>query len=205
MVNANTLISYSEIITQFLNWIKSTCQNVDAYSSAVPAAAKSGYSQTYNNPVGGESRGGTFTIRASSVIPVVSSATIQSQLNDFLASRGLTSRENTQINITGAMQLYNNLATFAATKIVCACGIFMTTPVYMYKSDNTSFNAVSMTNRLNGPSDSEITTATSEWLANAIKATRQHQYIYDVTCFCCSSSSSSSSSCGFIVYMKGIK
>lgn len=208
MVSNNTITKFSDIKEQYLNWLYSICNNIDAYSASVPAAAKTGSVTTISIPINNQPRGANLALRWDTVIPVVTKATVQQQLNDFLSSRGISSKSNKQMTLSSMMNLYNNLAAFTAVKVVCAGGLLVNPPIYMYKSTNTGFNAVSISVDNLHPSDSEILLTQSEILANAIKATRQHQYIYDVSCFCCSSSSSSSStscsSCHFIAYIRGL-
>ena len=95
-ISPDNIITYRNLTDTFLAWLKTSCKNIGSYASDVPAYFKTNYTnqvsttfQTYNqegNPV--QSTAGTnINIRANTVIPVVSVATIESDFNNFMTAR----------------------------------------------------------------------------------------------------------------------
>lgn len=202
MVSNNEGIIYGNIINQFLQWMIDTCQNIDSYKN-VPNEAMADYSIQQKASVG--NGGANISIDNSSVIPVVPLSTVKNELNNFLSSRGMLNKDDYPITLKGALNLWNNLATFASTKVVVASGLYCPNPVIMYKSTNTDFLSNVIPDNQQEITVSDIYTDTEKMLEILKRYSKSHKFIYNISAFCCSSSSSScsssSSSSHFIVYM----
>lgn len=207
MVANNEKIIYSSIINQFLDWIKSTCQNIDTYADTVPDSAKEGY--TFKEQATEGTGGANITIDSSSVIPVITTDSIKTELSSFLSSVGMLYKDDYPITLKGALKLWNCLASFASTKVVVASGLYCPTPIIMYKSSNESFVVGFEEDNLTKITDAEIYTDTDKMFEVLKNNAKVHKFIYNISAFSCSSSSSScsssSSSSYFIAYTGGLQ
>lgn len=76
-VEVGNIITYSDLVDQVVNRIKSVCVNIDGYKDTVPTVLRSGQSYTLNN---GTCRC-TFTAPYVAETNTVSSSTVANQIN----------------------------------------------------------------------------------------------------------------------------
>lgn len=130
-IDVNAIITYDDLISDYITWLRMNCANVDGYSSSVTPALISGYSSYIS--------GTTVPVKIieSTVIPTVSNATCQSQLNAYLIACGLASGSNAIIKSADILKYYNALAAFSAAKLVTVCSQFASNTMLMYKASAT--------------------------------------------------------------------
>mgnify|MGYP007054408830 CR=1 FL=1 len=210
-------ITYQDLYNSLFNWIKNNCNNIDNYSSNVPAAAKSGWSTTIKNagggtPSTGAAAGGGISLAVdSSVIPVISSTTVNNELTNYLNSIGIMGKAAEVVTTNGIISFWNAAANFCSGKLVFISGQYVYTPLLMYKSSGSiPSSSITLVNneKITASSINNMLTVFNNAVMGGVRA---HKINYTVTavssCSCSSSCSSSSSSCSssssvFIGYIK---
>ena len=118
MISSGSIITYGDLVSNVLNAIYSKCQNIDSFASSVPDYLKNGYSKTVTGPtVAGAVTNATMTVN-DSVLSVVSRATVQSDFNSFLASRGISNKSETVMSLRGILNFMANAAAFIKARVV---------------------------------------------------------------------------------------
>lgn len=217
-IKPNETITYGDLVENFKNWIQNKANLINVanddneYNRKVPEEWRSGYVKNLSvsrtnaqEPGPIQNVGASLKIRESSVIGRVSIDTVMSQFNQFMSSRGLSTKTDTQISTRGVINFWNNVAAFCSTNIVLVSSNEKTTPQKMYKS-NTSWPSVPNIGDSELITASDVTTMLSSIEDIVNKTTKLHQIIYDISAVSSSSSSScccscSSSSSVYIVYM----
>lgn len=200
------VITYADLVNSVVNKIASYCQNVDGYSSSVPSELKPGYSYrlqwtNYANA--------TFTVQSSEYLNTVSKSTIISQLNSFLASRGLSNKAGTIVTIKGMMNFYANVAVFLGCRIVTISSNKTTTTCLFYYSGSVTYPSVTNSGVTTvGVTASDAQSNLDSLITSISASSRIYTTKYSIginSCCSCSSSSCSSSSCSsssfFIAFM----
>ena len=216
----NNIITYQDLINKTLEMIKSKCSNIDSFASGVPSQLKNGTSWTISSATVShyvkDRRNENHTLSTTatvsdSLLVTVPSTTVKSQLESFLTSRGILTKNNEIVSFKGIMNYYNNISSFLSAKLMFVANSFGSGTFVFYNSSNTSFPTVtSRTTGLDYPL-SEVKTSLNE-IMNSINNVQNVHYAntvlsYNSSCSCSSSSSSSSSSScsssssSFIVYM----
>jgi len=125
-------ITYGELTSAFINWVKTNCNNVDSYSSSVPAALKSGFSKSYTKTESRVTTTATFSINSYDVVPVTTTATVESQINTFLTDRNIIQRKDAYITTSGLLNFWQNIAIFCNKKLYLVSSQYVPTPILMY-------------------------------------------------------------------------
>ena len=112
-IQTGDFIIYQDLISYVTALTASLCSNVNGFNSDVPNYIKNGI--TYNLATRGQVVAKATV--SDSVCSVVSSSTIQSQLNSFLAARGMQTANDTVISFKHIMNFFNNIASFLAAKL----------------------------------------------------------------------------------------
>lgn len=128
-VGSEYIITYKDLVDYAVNKIKASCHNIDAFSSIVPEQYKNGsvitkaskYWPRTSHPWGVQWRAEhTSTIKATtsdSALAVVPLATVTSQINEFMQSRGLLTKEDTVMSFKTIINFFNNLSAFMSVKL----------------------------------------------------------------------------------------
>lgn len=211
----NASVTYGDLITEAYNKIIALVQNRDAYSNAVPAEIKAGYKKTttitldhaLNKPVTY-----TFVMPTDPRLAVVSTQQINTDWNNFLTSRGLSSQANQPISTRGILNLYNNIAAFCSVKLILVTSQLTSTECVFYNPVDTNYPDVPSTDPNEYITYADITELLDVLSDTINSVTKLYIARYNITtasCSCSSSSSSSSSSCScsssssiFIAYFK---
>lgn len=127
-VGSEYIITYKDLVDYAVNKIKASCHNIDAFHISVPAQYKNGsvvtkaskyWSRTTQNGNTHRSEH-TSTINATTsdgALAVVPLATVTSQLNEFMQSRGLLTKEDTVMSFKTIINFFNNLSAFMSVKL----------------------------------------------------------------------------------------
>ena len=132
----NGQITYEEMLNNTIDTLKSKCCNIDTYASGLPNAYKDGQSytvktQTVRKRNGGDGSGAvgakpaqpityrdvtlsTIATVSDSMLVVVPTSTVSSQITEFLTSRGILPADemNTIVTFKSMLNFYNNIASF---------------------------------------------------------------------------------------------
>lgn len=203
-------IVYKDLIDDVYNKILSTCCNIGSFKNGIPSSMKNGSTYIISSNTVGSS---TYKVSATvndDVMVVVQKETVKTQLDQFLADRGIKSKENEVITFKGMMNFYNNIASFFAAKLILVETSFGNDGAFLFynakETNYTSVSAIPMTDVDFTPT--QIETSMSEML-KAINSTTKTWYPKTNITYTCSSSSSSSSSSScsssssmFIAYME---
>ena len=131
-VAVGQIIVYQDLVDLVINTILSVCQNVDSWDSSVPSQLRGNYSRTITGTVytdvswdgsGSQPQSQAVTTRATittsdSALQLVSSNTIRSQFNSFMASRGISSKAGTIMTLRGILNFIVNAAAFIKCKVI---------------------------------------------------------------------------------------
>lgn len=197
-------MQYRVLLTNYLQWLIAVCQNIDSFKN-VPASAKAGYKKSYRVALAGID----VRIKDANAIAVVPYTTVTQQLDQFLASRGIASKGDSELSSGGLLNLWNQLSIFTATKVRTVLAYEQTVPTVAYYPNATTFQSLN-TRESRMVSASDVNDYITS-LDALVKYQSTSRLIYTVTavssCSCSSScSSSSSTSCSscslFIAYMK---
>ena len=139
-------ITYGTIVDAVKTWIKSNCSNIANYSG-MSNAVKNGYSYT----VGTSSAGAAYSESAtcslsSSITAAVGASTVDTDMNNFLSTIGVTSTMLSQnVNPTQYYKFINDMCCFCCTKlafVTSQTGNASNTSVryLIYWTGNTAYN-----------------------------------------------------------------
>ena len=90
-IESGDIITYSDLTDFVVERITTYCKNVDGYSADVANELRPGYSYTITNNAAKV----TLTVENSAYLNTVTSATVRSQLESFMSSRGIASKAKT--------------------------------------------------------------------------------------------------------------
>ena len=212
------IIVYQELLDYALNNISKRCANIGQFASNVPAQLKNGTTWTvgsYKTTSSGKRAAGN-TLKAvatvdDSLLNVVSEETVKQQLRDFMASRGIASKDKEIISFKSILNFYNNLAAFISAKLVYITNSYGSGTFVFYNPNTVSIPAVNTTHTDYEYSAAQVQTTVND-LMNAVNNKNKIHYANTTLVFssssssctscssCCCSSSSSSSSL-FVAYM----
>lgn len=187
-----TDLTYRTLYNSTVSKIKSMCLNVD--SNRLPSELTSGFSRVIAQK--GDAKV-TFTIQ--NPIYVVSSSTVQSDLQSFLSSRGVWTKLDQKVTPRGLLNFFSNVAVFCRSKIAVASSQLVSTgyPVYYSTTGQQSITNVTLNEEVvNNIEVNQMLNVLNNLLQTNC-GTLTVRYNTVTTCSCCSTSSccSSSSSC----------
>lgn len=212
---------WSDLIADAYNTVKNLCQNIDTYPSNVADDLKQNNS-TYTLASGS---GVTLTGKVNNAkLKQVSSSTVKTQLNDFLASRGLDNKNNPYqsggklvMTAKAIINFYNNVAIFIRARIHVYQSSIDGTKIYIYDDGNVTYESPNISDAVPQTfniTHGEATSAYSRFIdtynrmtSNQNTAIISYSSSSSSSSSSCSSSCSSSSSCScsssssYIVYM----
>ena len=113
-IESGDIITYSDLTDFVVERITTRCKNVDGYSADVANELRPGYAYTIANNAARV----TITVQNSAYLNTVTSATVRSQLESFMASRGIASKAKTPVTLKGMINFYNNVAVFIGQRFV---------------------------------------------------------------------------------------
>jgi len=218
-IQKENLIVYSELLDYALNNISKRCSNIGQFASNVPMQLKNGSSWTvgsYKTTSSGKRAAGN-TLKAvatvnDSLLNVVSEETVRSQLLEFMASRGIASKEKEKISFKSILNFYNNLASFISAKLIYITNSYGSGSFVYYNPNSVSYPVVNTSHSDTEYPSSQVQTTITD-LMNAINNKAKVHYANTTLVFssssssctssssCCCTSSSSSSSL-FVAYME---
>ena len=171
-VDVNAIITYDDLIGDYISWLRMNCANVDGYTSGVTAALMSGYSGYIN--------GTSVPVRIveSTVIPAVSNTVCKSQIDTYLAECGLATGTNNIIKSVDVLKYYNALAAFSAAKVVTVCSQFASRTLLMYKASAPISAITKPTNEL--ITGTQVKNLTTEFMNFVNKSTKMHMITYTI-------------------------
>ena len=171
-VDVNAIITYDDLIGDYVSWLRMNCANVDGYTSGVTAALMSGYSGYIN--------GTSVPVRIveSTVIPAVSNTVCKSQIDTYLAECGLATGTNNIIKSVDVLKYYNALAAFSAAKVVTVCSQFASRTLLMYKASAPISAITKPTNEL--ITGTQVKNLTTEFMNFVNKSTKMHMITYTI-------------------------
>ena len=194
---------YQTLITQYLNWLYSVCQNVDSMTN-VPATVQAGYVATHREGTAGVD----IALNSNNAVQQVSSTQVSNELASFLSSRGISSKLNTTISSSGLLNIWNQLAVFTATKVRTVIG-YDGSYCTAYFPNQTTYQQLTATDSslIQARDVNDLVTSLNALVKyqNATRLTYTISAVSSSSCSssCSSSSSTSSSSCSlFIAYIK---
>lgn len=171
-VDVNTIITYDDLIGDYISWLRLNCANMDGYTSGVTAPLMTGYT--------GYLQGTTVPVRVNdnTVIPTVTHETCQSQINTYIANCGLNNKSNQIVKTVDILRYYNALAAFSAAKIVTVCSQLASSKLCMYKSSATAPSVTNLTNVL--PTNTQIKTLVQEFTTFVNRSSKMHTITYTI-------------------------
>ena len=210
-IKLNDTITYGDLKTNILNWIKSIPKNVGSYASNVPASLKdSSWTKTltsknydweyrYDYDSNGQALKAdryrthidlTATINSSTIIPIVTATQIEKDFNSFLVTTGITgSRLNGIVTTSGLLNFWDNVICFLYRHLVTVASNDNPSGVLMYWS-NSTYNYKHVTilsdEYTNIPSETKITAQDILDMLTTLKETynfaqRTHIVTYSIT------------------------
>lgn len=221
-IKSGEIITYKNLVDHFLDWVENRAGIININNlNNVPTSWKS-YDKTIvveradvheNQPI--NNVGVQINLDTNSTPKVVTMATIKSEFNDFMETRGLANYQNidTPVTTRGIINFWNSVAAFCSTNIqlVSAGVTFNDSDIdrnvrRMYKSNR---NWASIPNIGNGELiiASDITTMLGNLEEVVNNVSKMHQIVYNISAFSSTSSSCSCSSCSsssssmYIAYM----
>lgn len=198
-VHSNTVITYLELRNTFVNWVKGIADNLNMNN--IPAEFKNGYSQ--DTPHCGV--GWTNVSLSSGGVTGVSEATITSDVDAFMAARGINTKSNKPVTTKGIIQFWNYASIFCAARFArCYSCMTMATPL-IYNTGSVTYTEPGLSDDGAYIKNTDVTHALSGLMDTINNYTRVKAmlYSYRAHCCCCSSSSCSSSSSSFFIgFMK---
>ena len=178
-INPSQTITYGDLTTSVLNWIKSSCNNIDSYSSAVHASMKTNWSITLKSskkkwaryyahdgshkPTKADYYETTFNAIAkvinTSVIPVVTSTQLATDYNNFMTTANVFQRDQYIVTASGLLNFWDNVICFLYKHLMDVTSNYASNPVLMYQSNSPySYKYVTKLNDKNVlPSETQIT------------------------------------------------
>ena len=204
MVDKSNLITFSQVISEVKKYIKTICHNIDSFSSSVDVSLRNG--STYIIAQGSKQ---TITATVTdSLAVVVPSSIVESQLLDFLSSRGIAFLDDDLITVQNLLYLMNNIASFLTTRIVfVSAGVNNRVSVF-YNKNPANYLTVGGGLKDIGNIQSAYLLARINEISNLCgNVLNMHKIVTSIQVACssssssCSSSSSSSSSSVYIAYM----
>lgn len=200
VVDSNTVITYSELRTAFVDWIKGVAANLNMDN--VPAPFKTPYSEDTPHVNLGWT---TATLTNNKGIGAVTPEQIVLDVDNFMTARGINTKSNTPITTKGILQFWNCAAVFCAARLTRAVSSMTSETPLIYRKGAVTYTDPGITDNNSYITNTDVTSALTG-LANTIKNySKAVAMIYSYSAHCCCSSSSSSSSCSssvFIGYMK---
>lgn len=191
-------ITYKDLTDKIYELIINKCDNID---KTIPING-----QTYTISSTSKTKC-TLTINDNKLVPV-SASVVKTQLDSFLSSRGIKSKENEVITFKGMMNFYANISSFLSAKMVLVGSSFRGEKYIIYNASATNYTSVQTALKDKNYTKSQIETDVNS-LLNAINSTSKVLYPATTITYTCSSSSSSSSSSScsssssmFIAYME---
>lgn len=133
-LNPEDSLTYGELLTLFKKWVKSNCNNVGSYSTAVDACLKSGFSRRYSYQSSNITKYVTLSINSWDVVPVVTTNTIDSQIDEFFTDRNIVQRQDNYVTTSGIINFWNNIAIFCNKRLYLVASQYAPTPILMYNS-----------------------------------------------------------------------
>lgn len=212
---------WSDLVADAYNTVKNLCQNIDTYPSNVVDDLKQNNS-TYT--LASES-GVALTGKVNNAkLKQVSSSTVRTQLNDFLASRGLDNKNNPYqsgsklvMTAKAIINFYNNVAIFIRARIHVYQSSIDGSKIYIYDDSDITYESPNISDSVPQTfniTHREATSAYSRFIdtynrmtSNQNTAIISYSSSSSSSSSSCSSSCSSSSSCScsssssYIVYM----
>lgn len=188
-----TDLTYRQLYDSTLAKIKSMCYNVD--SNRLPDELKKpDYSKLMAQK--GDAKV-TFTIQ--NPVLTVTSATIQSQLQSFLTSRGAWVKLDQIVTPRGLLNYFSNIAVFCRSHISVVSSQLITTgyPVYVSTASQPSVSSLSLNEEIvNNIEINDMLNLLNNLLqTNCGTLTVRYNTVTTCSCSSTSSSCSSSSSC----------
>lgn len=127
----NYIITYNDLVEYAITKIKSLCANIDSFKSNVPAQYKDGgvvikaskyWPRTYVDKTSHITQRSehtsvlTATTTDTSLV-IVPTATVNTDINNFMQSRGLYTKENVAMSLKTIINFFNNLSAFLSVKL----------------------------------------------------------------------------------------
>jgi hypothetical protein len=178
-INPSQTITYGALRTNVLNWIKTKCNNIDAYSSNVHASMKANWSSNVKStttkwaryyahninrsPTKADYYQTTCTTKIStvnnSVIPVVSLTQLTSDYDSFMTNANISQRDSYIVTTSGLLNFWNNVICFLYRHLVDVTSNQTSNSILMYQSDSPHpYEYVSKLNDKNSlPNETQIT------------------------------------------------
>lgn len=159
-VGSNNIVTYSDLVNSAIVKIKALCHNIDSFSTHVPNQYKTGYTVVKARKYFPETKGGehggikiwrtghTSYIRAitnDAHLVVVSSATVENDINNFMTSRGMKAKSDTVMSFKAIINFFNNLSAFISIKTFYVYSpVQGTQGIVFYNKDSVTYPTVSM-------------------------------------------------------------
>ena len=138
-------ITYRTIVDLVKKFIKENCSNITNYSG-INASFKNGYTKTYTLD-GGNSAATSYytdTLTANGVSEV-STSTVDTDMNNFLNTIGLTNLLDNNITDSEFLDFINNIIIFASTKMTFRVSQLAQSTIYLvYDTDNKTYSNTEM-------------------------------------------------------------
>lgn len=209
-IDPTNTLTYNELKTDTLNWIKTIPQNVGSYKSTVHASLRDpNWSKTltqhnYNweyryayNKQGNPTKADRYRthidliakINTATIIPVVTATQIETDFNNFLTTANINSRLNGIVTTSGLLNFWDNVVCFLYKHLVSVSSNDAPNGVLMYWSTST-YNYKYVTklsdNYTTVPSETKITAQDMLDMLTTLEETynfahRTHIVTYSIT------------------------
>lgn len=200
-ISTDKQITYLDLKNKFLEIAKKNFANLESNYSNIPEEFKPAFTRELSR----QNLGGVFVaIEDSSAIQQVSLTEISSELNSFMSSRGINTKENSPITTKGIINFWNNAAIFCATRARMATSPYNGQAFLIYITGEVSYATPGIIDEIGPMNNTDVDAALNSLLSSINSTIKVYPIIYKYTAVCSCSSSSSSSSCSssvFIAYM----
>ena len=151
-IKTNDKITYQDLIDYTLKYIKDKCVNIDTLDSNISSQLKNGATFTLTSAnltkKSGTNTTKTVSLKSTatvndSLLVTVTSLKVETELKEFLTSRGILSKVDELVTFKGIINYYSNVSSFISTKLLSVTNSFDGGVSIFYNKNNTSYPIIS--------------------------------------------------------------
>lgn len=134
-------ITYSTVVNQVKNWIKTNCSNISNYAG-INSAFKPGYIST-GVTLSSPQYTGTYTVSISTSISQASASNVDNDMESFCNLYNITNKLNTNIPADEFYHFIQDMISFICTKCAFTCSQYAQGTRYLiYYPNHTTYSTV---------------------------------------------------------------
>ena len=159
-IKTDEKVTYGSLTDKFLEWLKTSCNNIGSYKNIDGSLTNTSYSTAYTGKLTSEhppvstARNTNYEMNmavnsstsiTSTTFPIVTAEEVATDFKNFMAARGIDAdhKSNTPVIATGLLSFWNNVASFCSARIFNVCGMYASDkPVRLYKKGTVSYTNV---------------------------------------------------------------